>query len=99
MINKKRLDRLHRHARLNRTFMVPGKPCHCFHCLKTFMPEAISGWTDDGNTALCPYCGIDSVLSSSADRLTDEVIRQLQSVYFLAPPKTFTPAEWQTAPE
>ena len=46
--------------------------CGCFYCCTTFLPEKIIEWTDilvkrggDGiraKTALCPNCGIDSVL-------------------------------------
>ena len=41
--------------------------CGCFFCLKTFKPEEITDWLSDrnGRTAICPYCGIDSVLPDS----------------------------------
>lgn len=57
----------------------------------------ISRWTDDGKTAVCPHCGVDSVLSTSADHLTDDLVRQLQAAYFLGPSKKFTAEEWRTA--
>jgi hypothetical protein len=97
MISVKRLQRIYQHARLNRQFMVPGSICRCFHCLKEFPAEEVSRWTDDGKTALCPRCGIDSVLSDCADRLGDDLIRQLQAAYFLGPSKNFSPDEWRTA--
>lgn len=40
----------------------------CFHCLKTFVPKNIQEWadevrwTDEGQTAICPNCGIDAIL-------------------------------------
>ena len=43
--------------------------CGCFYCLAEFPPAEITEWidpaTDDGqggSTALCPKCGVDSVL-------------------------------------
>jgi len=41
--------------------------CGCFHCCATFAPIEIAEWVDEdqsglGQTALCPKCGIDSVL-------------------------------------
>lgn len=36
--------------------------CGCFFCLSLFGPAEIQDWTDDGKTALCPRCGVDSVL-------------------------------------
>jgi hypothetical protein len=97
MISEKCLQRIYQHSRLNRQFMVPGSACRCFHCLKEFPAEDVSHWTDRGKTALCPRCGIDSVLSNSADELTDDLIRRLQATYFVGPSKKFTAEEWRTA--
>jgi hypothetical protein len=36
----------------------------CFYCLEVFPPSEIEDWTDDDDTALCPKCGIDSVIAS-----------------------------------
>lgn len=44
-----------------------GNLCGCFYCKQTFLPEEISEWIKEikgGETAICPKCGIDSVLSS-----------------------------------
>ena len=30
-------------------------------CLQTFPPVEVIGWIDDGDTPLCPYCGIAAV--------------------------------------
>jgi hypothetical protein len=38
--------------------------CGCFYCLEVFPSNGIQDWTDDGDTALCPKCGIDSVIGS-----------------------------------
>jgi NAD-dependent SIR2 family protein deacetylase len=97
MISEKRLQRIYQHSRLNRPFMVPGSGCRCFHCLKEFAAEEVSRWTDGGETALCPRCGIDSVLSNNADELTDDLIRQLQATFFVGPSKKFDDEEWRTA--
>jgi hypothetical protein len=35
-------------------------------CLETFVPGEIQDWTDEGATAMCPRCGIDSVLGSAS---------------------------------
>ena len=40
--------------------------CGCFYCLATFVPGEIVDWCDDGNTGLCPKCGVDSVLGDSS---------------------------------
>lgn len=46
--------------------------CGCFYCLKVFSPSEITEWIvedtpiDYRGTALCPYCGIDSVIGESS---------------------------------
>ena len=41
--------------------------CCCFYCIRTFSPDEITEWVDrKEDTALCPYCGIDSVLPDAA---------------------------------
>jgi NTP pyrophosphatase (non-canonical NTP hydrolase) len=36
----------------------------CFYCLRHFSPKKkkIKEWCDGGQTAICPYCGIDAIL-------------------------------------
>lgn len=46
---------------------IEGSPlrCGCFHCGSTFAASEITDWMpeeDGADTALCPYCGCDSVL-------------------------------------
>ena len=36
--------------------------CGCFYCCKTFNIGDVDEFVDDGKTAICPKCGIDSVL-------------------------------------
>ena len=40
--------------------------CGCFYCLGIYPPDLIDEWVDDGQTALCPECGIDSVIGSAS---------------------------------
>ena len=37
----------------------------CFYCQQHYSPKLIKEWCDDGETALCPKCGIDAVLPTS----------------------------------
>lgn len=38
--------------------------CGCFYCLKIFAPAEILEWVDNESTALCPRCGVDSVIGN-----------------------------------
>jgi hypothetical protein len=46
----------------NRDQVTAVPVCGCFYCRATFPGGAVQAWVDDGKTALCPRCGIDSVL-------------------------------------
>jgi hypothetical protein len=94
MISSTRLQQIYEHARLNRQHMQPGVACRCFYCLHSFPADEISHWIDEGTTALCPYCSVDSVLSSSADPLSDALIQQLHAAYFGSSRK-YTDEEWR----
>lgn len=61
--------------------------CGCFNCLEIFSPELINQWFDtQGNgdkTALCPYCGIDSVLGDACGvDVTPSLLWLMNEVFF-----------------
>src|SRR2546429_438449 len=66
----------HRHSALHAEEIGRSAVCGCFYCRNTFAPTEIREWVDDqnvgegrtGRTALCPKCGIDSVLGNAAAR-------------------------------
>jgi hypothetical protein len=37
----------------------------CYRCISIFPTSEIQETTDDGRTAMCPKCGVDSVLADS----------------------------------
>ena len=62
----------HAHAQSihHRRMIEKSTLCGCFCCHATFSPDAITRWTDtaeteDRHTALCPVCGIDSVIGDA----------------------------------
>ena len=62
--------------------------CVCFYCGKRFNVSEIEEWIQDkkGDTAICPYCDIDSVIPTLIDgeEITDEIIHELYEYYFNA---------------
>lgn len=57
--------------------------CGCFYCLEIFTPNDIIQWTDQGRTALCPHCGIDSVIAETSDReITVLFLKEMQAYWF-----------------
>ena len=41
--------------------------CGCFYCLRTYPATEVIDWIDDGETPLCPHCGIDAVMAEVTD--------------------------------
>lgn len=60
----------HRHSIRHREETLTSEVCGCFYCLAVFPTSEINEWvnTQDGigQTALCPKCGIDSVIGSNS---------------------------------
>lgn len=97
MTHSTNAQQAYEHSRLNRRFMVSGAGCRCFHCLHAFAAEQVTQWVDNGETALCPNCGVDAVLSGQADCLSEELIGELHGAYFDGPSKKYTAEEWRAA--
>jgi hypothetical protein len=73
----------HRHSSIHRDEVMASDACACFYCLKSFPPSEIGEWVDGGKTALCPRCGIDSVLGSASPYpLTPAFLRAMHSMWF-----------------
>lgn len=60
------LESAHKVSIHNRQQIAQSEVCGCFHCLAVFAPSEIEEWVDNDDTALCPKCGIDSVLGSAS---------------------------------
>jgi hypothetical protein len=59
----------------------------CYYCLKTFETKQIKEWTDQGETALCPFCSVDSVVPET----NPEILKQWYAEWFekTRPPTNF----------
>ena len=66
------LDAAHRHSSGHRDELDRSAICSCFYCRTTFDPAEIAEWVDDGTTALCPNCGIDSMIGAASGYPVDD---------------------------
>jgi len=57
-----RIDDAIRESIANRDQAEASEVCGCYFCMSVFSPKSIEDWVDYDRTALCPRCGIDSVL-------------------------------------
>lgn len=57
----------HRHSIRHRTELEQSELCGCFFCLRTFrLPDVSAEWVDNGETLLCPFCAINSIIGSAS---------------------------------
>jgi NAD-dependent SIR2 family protein deacetylase len=70
-VSEDALKQAHRRSAHHREELLRSAVCGCFHCRRTFPPAEVSEWTDGGQTALCPRCGIDSVLGDASGLALD----------------------------
>jgi hypothetical protein len=68
----------------NKERLADAKDCGCFFCLSHFPPSAVECWADEGGeTAVCPECGIDSVIGEHDDeRVSDDLLRAMNERFF-----------------
>ena len=82
------LKAAHRHSANHRADVLSSPSCGCFYCLAVFGPSEIQDWVDAGadgigTKALCPRCGIDSVIGSNAGVVLDEsFLSQMHEYWF-----------------
>jgi len=86
-------ESLHRLSSHNRELLAKVSRAGCFYCGAIFSPAEITDWidtrqvetgsVDDGDTALCPRCGIDSVLPEGRQVvLSEQLLVEMRSYWF-----------------
>jgi len=76
------------HSSNHRREIESSSSCGCFYCTAVFPPKSIVEWVDEnstgiGQTALCPYCGIDSVIGDrSGFTITKEFLPKMRRHLF-----------------
>ena len=75
--------RAHKNSSLHRSEIERSERCGCFYCLESFSPREIHEWIDSDATAMCPRCGIDSVIgSASGYSLSREFLQRMHNHWF-----------------
>lgn len=74
--------RLHGDSRQHLALVLASEWCGCFHCLMVFRSGEVVEWWDEGQTAVCPHCGIDAVIASASAELTPELLQGMQQHWF-----------------
>ncbi|MBQ3507443.1 MAG: cytoplasmic protein [Clostridia bacterium] len=67
----------------NRDALEKNSRCGCFYCERIYDPREIKDWTDFGKTAMCGFCGIDSVIPETREYpLTPEFLKKMRDYWF-----------------
>lgn len=74
----------HKYSSNHKNQLLLDEKCGCFYCLSIFSPDEILEWVRDySGTAICPYCGIDSVIGeSSGYSITIEFLKKMKEYWF-----------------
>ena len=79
----------HKYSCNHKPELEKDRICGCFHCLRIYNPAEIDNWIiadnkcDKRGTAVCPYCGIDSVIGeSSGYPITKEFLKEMNEYWF-----------------
>lgn len=79
----------HKYSNNHKAKLEKDTVCGCFSCLKIYSPKEIEEWIiadndcDRGGTAICPKCGIDSVIGeSSGYPITKEFLKEMNEYWF-----------------
>jgi len=82
-MNRKEYEKASRHSMNNREALENDKQCGCYHCIAIFSPQEVIEWTDEGETALCPHCEVDSIIGeSSGYPITGEFLQSMDNFAF-----------------
>ena len=79
-----KLIEAHRFHANNKSMLMKDNKCGCFFCLEIFHPTEIKEWVNDTDgTAICPYCGIDSVIGeSSGYPISRDFLSEMKQYWF-----------------
>lgn len=77
------LKRLHTYSAHNRSRIAVAGKCYCFYCKAVLDSSEITDYADHGQTAICPKCGIDSIIPDSIDEPIDtKTVAELNQYWF-----------------
>ena len=66
----------------NKQTILDSNNCGCFYCLSIFTKDKIKSWIDNGDTAVCPKCNIDSVLGDSVHEINIDFLEKANDIAF-----------------
>ena len=72
----------HDDCRHNADYLEKSATCGCFYCCEVFTPREIMEYIHSGMTAVCPKCGINSVIPGSWFRGNLDFLYEMHNHWF-----------------
>ena len=67
----------------NKELLEKTDKCGCYYCLEIFNTNEIEDYIEEEDTALCPYCGADSVIPEINDiKITEDFLKSMNEYWF-----------------
>lgn len=85
MLTENELLRIHEFSLNNMAEFEESKTCGCFYCCKIFNSDEIEQYISDeeGDTAVCPYCMIDSVIGEGHGfEISGSLLKEMNEFWF-----------------
>jgi len=81
-LTEQQMKDAHKLSIRHRKEVLSSEVCGCFCCVRAFPPLKIEEWTDKQQTALCPRCGIDSVIGDKSHPIDRLFLKQMCKYWF-----------------
>lgn len=76
-------SRVHDCATRNKEQIAQSSQCGCYACAAIFPSTDVTEYTDEGQTAICPKCGTDSIVGdASGFEITKPFLRKMRRKWF-----------------
>lgn len=67
----------------NKSLIDLSNKIGCFHCLKMVDKDQIKDFTDNGQTAICPLCSVDSLVGDACGvAINNETLLQANNFWY-----------------
>lgn len=82
-MTREEMKRLHSYTLRNRKEIEASDNCVCISCCEVFYASDVEDYIDEGETALCPICGIDAVIGDCTGISMDsKTLNELNKEFF-----------------
>lgn len=82
MKDEREMKRLHKLSSKHVAAVKRSEKIGCYFCTRTFEASEIEEWVDKGATAICPNCGIDSILPDATAPIDTDTLSKMMAFWF-----------------